>query len=192
MRIKTEKTMDEPIKQIGERLKGLRDVLDIPAEEIAQLCNISIEEYLKMENGDGDISISKLQTISKRYGIALDVLMFGEEPRMSSYFLTRKDQGMSVERRQAYKYQSLASGFRGRNADPFMVLVEPKPEGSVIEQNSHEGQEFDFVTEGRLELTIKNKTLILNQGDSIYFDSSLPHCMRALDDKAVRFLAVIL
>ncbi len=192
MRIKTEKTMDEPIKQIGERLKGLRDVLDIPAEEIAQLCNISIEEYLKMENGDGDISISKLQTISKRYGIALDVLMFGEEPRMSSYFLTRKDQGMSVERRQAYKYQSLASGFRGRNADPFMVLVEPKPEGSIIEQNSHEGQEFDFVTEGRLELTIKNKTLILNQGDSIYFDSSLPHCMRALDDKAVRFLAVIL
>ena len=192
MRIKTEKTMDEPIKQIGERLKGLRDVLDIPAEEIAQLCNISIEEYLKMENGDGDISISKLQTISKRYGIALDVLMFGEEPRMSSYFLTRKDQGMSVERRKAYKYQSLASGFRGRNADPFMVLVEPKPEGSVIEQNSHEGQEFDFVTEGRLELTIKNKTLILNQGDSIYFDSSLPHCMRALDDKAVRFLAVIL
>ena len=192
MRIKTEKTMDEPIKQIGDRLKGLRDVLDIPAEEIAQLCNISIEEYLKMENGDGDISISKLQTISKRYGIALDVLMFGEEPRMSSYFLTRKDQGMSVERRQAYKYQSLASGFRGRNADPFMVLVEPKPEGSVIEQNSHEGQEFDFVTEGRLELTIKNKTLILNQGDSIYFDSSLPHCMRALDDKAVRFLAVIL
>ena len=192
MRIKTEKTMDEPIKQIGDRLKGLRDVLDIPAEEIAQLCNISIEEYLKMENGDGDISISKLQTISKRYGIALDVLMFGEEPRMSSYFLTRKDQGMSVERRQAYKYQSLASGFRGRNADPFMVLVEPKPEGSIIEQNSHEGQEFDFVTEGRLELTIKNKTLILNQGDSIYFDSSLPHCMRALDDKAVRFLAVIL
>ncbi len=192
MRIKTEKTMDEPIKQIGDRLKGLRDVLDIPAEEIAQLCNISIEEYLKMENGDGDISISKLQTISKRYGIALDVLMFGEEPRMSSYFLTRKDQGMSVERRKAYKYQSLASGFRGRNADPFMVLVEPKPEGSVIEQNSHEGQEFDFVTEGRLELTIKNKTLILNQGDSIYFDSSLPHCMRALDDKAVRFLAVIL
>ena len=192
MRIKTEKTMDEPIKQIGDRLKGLRDVLDIPAEEIAQLCNISIEEYLKMENGDGDISISKLQTISKRYGIALDVLMFGEEPRMSSYFLTRKDQGMSVERRKAYKYQSLASGFRGRNADPFMVLVEPKPEGSIIEQNSHEGQEFDFVTEGRLELTIKNKTLILNQGDSIYFDSSLPHCMRALDDKAVRFLAVIL
>jgi quercetin dioxygenase-like cupin family protein len=192
VRIKTKKTMDEPIKQIGDRLKGLREVLDIPIEEIAQLCNISIEEYLKIEDGDGDISISKLQTISKRYGIALDVLMFGEEPRMSSYFLTRKDQGMSVERRKAYKYQSLASGFRGRKADPFMVFVEPKPEGVIVEQNSHEGQEFDYVTEGRLELTIKNKTLILNQGDSIYFDSSLPHCMRALDDKAVRFLAVIL
>lgn len=183
--------MDEPIKQIGERLKGLREVLDISAEEIAQLCNIDIEDYYKIENGEGDISISNLHTISKRYGIALDVLMFGEEPHMSSYFLTRKDQGMSVERRKAYKYQSLASGFRGRKADPFMVYVEPKPESTVVEQNSHDGQEFDYVTEGRMEITIKNKTLILNVGDSIFFDSSQPHCMRALDGKPVRFLAVI-
>ena len=99
---------------------------------------------------------------------------------------------MSVERRKAYKYQSLASGFRGRKADPFMVLVEPKSEGTKVEQNAHEGQEFNYVTEGRLELTIKNKVLILNEGDSIYFDSSLPHCMRALDGKSVRFLAIIL
>ena len=55
--------MEEPIKQIGERLKGLREVLDIPAEEIAQLCDISLEDYTKMEDGCGDISISKLQTI---------------------------------------------------------------------------------------------------------------------------------
>ena len=184
--------MEEPIKQIGERLKGLREVLDIPAEEIAQLCDISLEDYTKMEDGCGDISISKLQTISKHYGIALDVLLFGEEPHMSTYFLTRNNQGMSVERRKAYKYQSLASGFRGRKADPFMVLVEPKSEGTKVEQNAHEGQEFNYVTEGRLELTIKNKVLILNEGDSIYFDSSLPHCMRALDGKSGRFLAIIL
>ena len=111
--------MDEAIKQIGERLKGLREVLDIPAEEVAELCGITLDHYLKIEAGEADPSVYRLSRIAKRYGISLDVLMFGEEPRMSAYFLTRKGQGLSVERRKEYKYQSLASGFRGRKVDPF-------------------------------------------------------------------------
>ena len=78
--------MDEQIKQIGERLKGLRDVLDIPAKEVAALCDITVEQYEKMESGESELSISSLQKISKQYGIALDVLLFGEEPHMRSYF----------------------------------------------------------------------------------------------------------
>ena len=183
--------MEEAIKQIGERLKGLRDVLDIPAEEVAELCGFTVDNYLKMESGEGELSVSSLQKISKRYGIALDVLLFGEEPRMSTYFLTRKGHGMSVERRSAYKYQSLASGFRGRQADPFMVEVEPKPADAPLEKNSHQGQEFDMVTEGTLELTIGKKVLVLEAGDSIYFDATQPHAMRALNGKAVKFLAII-
>ena len=120
------------------------------------------------------------------------MLLFGEEPHMSSYFLTRKGQGLSVERRKAYKYQSLASGFRGRTADPFIVMVEPKPDDVQLEKNSHQGQEFHLVIEGSLEETIGKKVLVLNEGDSIYFDASQPHCMRALGGKAVKFLAVIL
>ena len=90
--------MEEAIKQIGARLKGLTDVLDIPAEEVAELCGITLDHYLKIEAGEADPSVYRLSKISKRYGIALDVLLFGEEPRMSAYFLTRKGQGMSVER----------------------------------------------------------------------------------------------
>ena len=111
--------MEDQIKQIGQRLKGLREVLDIPAEEVAQLCGVSVEHYMKMEEGEADPSVYRLSKISKRYGIALDVLLFGEEPRMKGYFLTRRDQGLSVERRKDYKYQSLASGFQGREVDPF-------------------------------------------------------------------------
>ena len=110
---------------------------------------------------------------------------------MCSYFLTRSGTGMSVERQKAYKYQSLAGGFRGRKADPFIVIVEPKPADVPLETNTHMGQEFDMVWEGRLELTIGGKKLILEPGDSIYFDANQPHGMRALDGKAVRFLAII-
>jgi mannose-6-phosphate isomerase-like protein (cupin superfamily) len=183
---------EEAIKQIGERLKGLRDVLEIPVDEIAALCGITPEVYLQMESGNGELHVSNLQKIAKKYDISLDELMFGEEPYMSSYFLTRKDQGLSVERRKAYKYQSLASGFRGRRSDPFIVLVEPKPDDTPLELNSHANQEFNMVLEGSMELTIGKRTLVLNEGDSIYFDSSRPHCMRALNGQPVKFLAVIM
>lgn len=183
--------MDEQLKQIGERLRGLRDVLDIPVEEVAALCGITVDRYEKMESGESELSVANLQKIAKKYGVSLDVLMFGEEPKMSSYFLTRKGQGKSVERRKAYQYESLASGFRGRKADPFIVTVEPKPVDTPKEMNSHSGQEFNMVLEGTMELTIGTKPLILNEGDSIYFDATQPHGMRALKEQHVKFLAII-
>ena len=183
--------MDEQLKQIGERLRGLRDVLDISTEEVAALCGITVDRYEKMESGESELSVANLQKIAKKYGVSLDVLMFGEEPKMSSYFLTRKGQGKSVERRKAYQYESLASGFRGRKADPFIVTVEPKPADTPKEMNSHSGQEFNMVLEGTMELTIGAKLLILNEGDSIYFDATQPHGMRALNEQHVKFLAII-
>ncbi|WP_300703564.1 cupin domain-containing protein [Bacteroides sp.] len=182
--------MDEQIKQIAERLRGLRDVLELTSEDIARDCDISAEEYRLAETGDFDISVSMLQKIARHYGVALDALMFGEEPKMSSYFLTRAGKGVSIERTKAYKYQSLASGFMNRNADPFIVTVEPNDE--PIHYNSHSGQEFNLVLEGRMMLSIEGKDLILNEGDSLYFNSKLPHGMKALDGKNVRFLAVIM
>lgn len=110
---------------------------------------------------------------------------------MCSYFLTRRGKGMSVERKFAYKYQSLASGFSGRRADPFLVTVEPKPEDAPVNMDIHPGQEFNMVWEGRMDLRIGDKKFILEPGDCIYFDANQPHCMRALDNVTMRFLAII-
>ena len=156
--------MDEQIKQIAERLKGLRDALDLSIEEVAADCSLSVEEYQALESAEIDPSVSLLQRIARKYGITLDELMFGEEPKMEAYFLTRKGTGVSVERTKAYKYESLASGFKGRKAEPFIVTVEPKPEGTMVYFNTHEGQEFNLVIEGRLLLNINGKELILNPG----------------------------
>ena len=183
--------MDDAIKQIGQRLKGLREVLDIPAEEVAELCGVTLEHYHRIEAGEADPSVYRLSRISKRYGISLDVLLFGEEPRMKGYFLTRKGQGLSVERRADYKYQSLASGFRGRDVDPFLVTVDPLPGDANHNKNAHEGQEFDFVLEGELEITIGDKVMTLHEGDSIYFDASQQHCMRAVGGRQVKFVCIV-
>ena len=184
--------MNEQIKQIAERLAGLRDALEITPEEMAKVCNLTPEQYMKLESGTVDISVSVLHQISQAYGVELTTLMFGDEPKMSSYFITRKGKGIAVERTKAYKYQSLAAGFVGRKADPFMVTVHPAPDGTPIYLNSHPGQEYNMVLKGRMLLQINNKELILEEGDSIYFNSELPHGMKALDGEKVSFLAIIM
>ena len=184
--------MNEEIKQIAERLKGLRDVLELTVDNVAEVCGISPEKYQELESGTVDISVSILHRISQTYDVELTTLMFGDEPKMSSYFVTRNGKGISVERTKAYKYQSLAAGFSKRKADPFMVTVHPKPDDEPIYQNSHAGQEYNYVISGRMQIQINGKDLILEEGDSIYFNSELPHGMKALDGKEVKFLAIIL
>ena len=76
--------MNDQIKQIAARLRGLRDVLELTEQEVADSCNLTVEEYRTMESGTQDISVSALQMIARRYDITLDGLMFGEEPKMSS------------------------------------------------------------------------------------------------------------
>ena len=184
--------MNEQIKEIANRLYGLRDALNISTSQIADVCNISEAEYIEYESGSSDIPMGVLQAVSKHYNVELTALLFGEEPTVTGYFLTRAGLGTAMERTKAYKYQSLAAGFVHRKADPFIVTVEPKPEDTPIHLNTHEGQEFNYVIEGALLLSIDGKDLILNEGDSIYFDSSKKHGMKALNNKTVSFIAVIL
>lgn len=184
--------MTTNLEQIGERIKGLRESLNLTAGQMANKLEVEKEDYLLYEAGQKDISISLLQRIEREFNVSLSTLMFGEEPRMSSYFVTRKNQGVSVERISAYKYQSLTAGFSNNAAEIFIVTVEPKPEEIDYFKNIHAGQEFNMVIEGGMSININGKDIILEEGDSIYFDSSLPHGMKALHGKPVKFLAVIL
>jgi transcriptional regulator with XRE-family HTH domain len=183
--------MEEQIRQIAERLKGLRDVLNISVEDAAKTCSIEVERYLDYESGKYDIPVSVLHNMSQKYGVELTVLLTGDDPHMRSYSLTRKNQGVEVERRSAYKYQSLAHSFINRKAEPFLVKVDAKTEGTECCMNSHPGQEFDYILKGRLNFNFDGKEMILEEGDSVYFDSGLPHGMLALDGKECQFLAFI-
>lgn len=183
--------MNQQIKQIADRLKGLREALNIELVEIATLCGLSEEEYLRIESGKYDIPVSILHQISQHYHMELSVLMFGDEAYMDSYYLTRCGKGPAVERSKAYKYQALASGFKGREVTPFLVTIEPDDQRQLT-LNQHSGQEFNYLLKGKMLFHINGKELTLNAGDSIYFNSALPHGMKALGDEQVQFLAVII
>lgn len=183
--------MDEQIRQIADRLRGMREVLNISPEEAAKTCVLTKEQYLDFESGNVDIPVSILHRMARKFNLDLTTLLTGEEPHMHSYTLTRKDKGISVDRRKAYKYQALAGNFLNRKGDPFLVSVEPKKE-LAVDYNTHPGQEFNYLIEGRLKIFIGSKEMILEPGDSIYFNSGLPHGMLALENKPAKFLAIIL
>ena len=81
--------MTTDLKQIGERIKGLRDALDLTPTEMARKLEVDPADYLDFENGKQDISVSFLQRIEREFHVDISTLMFGTEPRMNSYFLTR-------------------------------------------------------------------------------------------------------
>ena len=70
--------MDEQIRQIGERIRGLRDALDLSVEDMAGQCGLPVEQYKQIESGECDIAVSTLQQIGRKCNVPLDVLMFGE------------------------------------------------------------------------------------------------------------------
>ena len=183
--------MEEQIRIIADRLREMRDILGISLEEAAATCDLTNQQYQEIEMGHTDIPVSILHRMAIKFNIDLTTLLTGEEPHMHAYTLTRKDKGIGVERQKAYKYQALAGNFLKRKADPFMVVVEPKPDAKVS-FNAHPGQEFNYLLEGKLKFFIGKKEMILEPGDSVYFDSGLPHGMLALDHKTARFLAIIL
>ena len=184
--------MQERIKVVADRVKELRGILEIDADEMANYLNISKGQYERYENGEEDIPASELYEISGKLGVEMSILLTGETPRMHYFTVTRKGMGVSVERRAQYKYQSLASNFINKKAEPFIVTVEPRPENAEVHTNSHPGQEFNYVLEGNLLFIIRDQEFMLNEGDSVYFDSSCDHAMVALNNKAARFLAIIM
>lgn len=183
--------MKEKMKEIGSRIFELRDLSDISAEEMAEYLKIDVDTYKKYEDGIMDIPASILYEIAQKLGVDMGLLLTGEETRMHYFTVTRKGKGVAVERRKQYKYENLAEKFIHKKAEPFIVTVEPKEEEKPS-KNSHPGQEFNYVLEGSLKYYIHNNEIILNEGDSIFFDSSQEHAMEALDNKSAKFLAIIM
>ena len=154
-------------KDIGTRIKTLRDLSDITTEEIAKELDIDEETYISYEEGIIDIPASFIYQIAHILEVDLALILTGEETRMNYFDVTRAGKGFIVDRRK------------------------PK-EDAKPSLNSHAGQEFNYILDGTVKIFIKDNEIILNEGDSIFFDATCKHAMIALDDKPAKFLAVIM
>lgn len=180
--------MNDQIKQISQRIRELRDILDISAEELAKQVNVSVEEYQKYENAEEDIPIGVIYGVAAALNVDPTVLLTGDAPRMSDYTIVRQGHGVSVERYRGYQFSSLAFNYIDRQFDPMLVDLEPmeNPPELVV----HSGQEFNYVISGTVQLVIGSREFLLNAGDSAFFNPMTPHGQRAVGGP-VRFLTII-
>ncbi len=183
--------MKQPYAEIARRLKDLREISGIDPEILAKELKLDVGQYRRYEDGEEDIPVGVLLAAADRLGVDVTSLISGEEPKMKVYTLVRKGRGLEVERRKEYRYRDLSYNFSGRKADAFLVTVGPAgSEGEKPHCYSHEGQEFNYVLNGRMKVIVGGHELVLEEGDSLYFDSRQEHAMVALGDEAATFLAV--
>ena len=184
--------MTDQLREIGSRLAALREIEGISPDTLAQKCEITPEELGAYERGERDFSFSFLYNAAHCLGVDVVELMSGDSPKLTSCCLTRAGEGYAIDRRAAYSYKHLAFTFRKKLGEPFMVTVEPKNDNAAPVQHSHAGQEFNLMIEGSMRFFMEELSYDLNPGDSIYFDASKPHAMKALDGKSARFLALVM
>lgn len=184
--------MSEMLMEIAQRMRSLRTLEDITLEEIAERCDVSVDEYREYEAGTKDFSFSFIYNVAKVLGVDVVDILTGDSPKLSNVSVVRHGQGLKINRRNAYDYRHLAYTFKGKMADPFLVTVAPAPESERPTLHEHSGQEFNYMLEGTMALYVGEAVYILEAGDSIYFNSSVPHAMRAMNGQNARFLAVVM
>ena len=186
--------MTYKIQEMARRIRELREVTGLSVEEMAQRTNLSVEEYQQCEAGNRNLSIAFLYRCTLSFGVDMGDLLEGRSPKLRSYALTRKGGGQRIEEAHHMVGYNLAADFRNRIALPLYMEINYRPgaEYEDIELVTHEGQECDIVIRGHMRIQIGEKTEVLHAGDCIYYDSSTPHGMIAVDGEDCAFYAIVL
>lgn len=183
--------MTDQLQEMGERIKALREIQELTQETMAEKCEVRLDEYISYEKGEKDFSFSFLYNAANALGVDVVDLMSGDSPKLSTCCMVKRGGGFDVHRRANYDYKHLAFTFRHKMAEPFMVTVESKENADPV-LHAHEGQEFNYVVEGQMTFYIGEILYELSEGDSIYFDSGIPHAMKANQGRSCKFLAVVI
>ena len=185
--------MDYNIKQVAERIKGLREILEISSKDMAAACDVSEKDYLASEQGEYDFSFTFLYHCARKFGVDITELISGSTPKLSCYAVVRQGKGLPIERRKGFTYEHLSYLFKKRKAETFKVTARynKKEDNQDIPTSAHTGQEFNFVLKGALKFRIENHIELLEAGDAVIYDSSRPHGMIAANGKDCEFLAMV-
>ena len=186
--------LDFKLGEIAGRIRELREIEGLTAADMAKKTAVSEEEYLACENGRSDLNFAFIYRCALAFGVDVTDIIEGQSPNLKSYTVTRKGEGQRIEKAHGMTYYNLAASFKNRIAEPLYVksVFSEEAQHRDIELTTHTGQECDLIIEGKLKVQVGEHKEVLGPGDSIYYDSSTPHGMIAVDGKDCIFYAIVL
>jgi len=179
---------------VGERVKEVREKRGLSLKDVSQRTDIDVAMLSQIEGGVVAPPLGTIIRLAKALEMKMGYFISGEEDR--PYTIVRRDDRKVVSRYDSkkakyygYEYESLAPHKKDRHMEPFLVTLEPAE--TEEERSTHDGQEFIFVLQGQVEVRLGEETHILDPGDAIYYDSTVPHLVKSHGKKTTKILAVL-
>ncbi len=182
------------LSEIGARIREMREIAGYSVSEMAQKAEVSETDYLRYEAGETDFPFTFLHKCAQVFDLEITDILEGRSANLSSYTITRKGQGARTAKEDGIEIADLAPMFRNKLAEPYWVRYEyaENLQNAPIHCVKHAGQEFDLVLSGKLKIQVGSHTEILEEGDSIFYNSSTPHGMIAVGGEDCVFFAMVM
>ncbi|MDR2384406.1 MAG: XRE family transcriptional regulator [Tannerella sp.] len=185
-------------KIIGEKIKNFREMKNISVEEMANRSGLSEEQIIRIEGNEDFPSLAPLIKIARVLGVRLGTFLDDQAelgPVMSRKSDRMGNRGIgftnnAMTKHKYMSYFSLSQDKSGRHMEPFLINIEPSRKTDFM-FSTHEGEEFIYVIEGTVEINYGKNTYLLNEGDSIYYDSIVAHHVHAVNDNPAKIIGVI-
>ncbi len=189
----TNNTLNQ-LSEVATRIKELREIMGFSVNYMTEKTNVDEKQYLAYESGKEDIPFSFIHKCALAFGVEMIDLLEGSSAKLSTYTVTRKGQGQETAKEDGIDIANLAPKFKDKLAEPYYVTYEYSlsQQNKPIHLTTHSGQEFDLVLSGKLKVQVGDHEEVLSEGDSIYYNSSIPHGMIAVDGKDCTFVAVVM
>ncbi len=183
-------------KIVGEKIKSLRESKSISREEMSERSGLAVEQIERIENNVDLPSLAPLIKIARVLGVRLGTFLDDQAEtgpaicRHAGGNDTISFSNNAIQSRKHMEYHALAKSKADRHTEPFIIDVAPTDDNDFV-LSTHEGEEFIYVLEGTMEISYGHDTYLLEAGDSIYYDSIVPHHVHAYQGQAARILAVV-
>ncbi|MBQ9679381.1 MAG: AMP-binding protein [Ruminococcus sp.] len=185
---------NEKLVEVAKRIREMREISGFSVEEMAEKTEVSVTEYKAYENGTEDFPFTFIHKCALAFGLGITDILEGESARLKSYTVTRRGGGRQTAEEEGISIVNVAPMFKNKIAEPYFCKYDYNEslQNKPIHLTKHAGQEFDFVLSGKMKIQIGNNFEELAAGDSIYYNSSTPHGMIAIDGADCKFIAIIL
>ncbi|MDR2810195.1 MAG: XRE family transcriptional regulator [Tannerellaceae bacterium] len=185
-------------KVIGSKIKTIRETKQLSLAEVSERSGLSEEQIERIENNTNIPSLAPLIKIARVLGVRLGTFL--DDQSELGPVICRKNDGaennginFSNNASTAHKhmeYHSLSQDKTGRHMEPFLIDIAPSKNVNFI-LSTHEGEEFIYVLKGIVEIDYGKNTYVLEEGDSIYYDSIVAHHVHAYNGTPSRILGIV-